>query len=434
VQADIAGRVAEALDLVLGAGERARLAERPTASVAAYDAFLRGEEATQALAAVDPAPLRRAIPHYEHAVALDSGFARAWSRLGESRGFLYVNSLDRAPEAAAAVRAAAERAVALAPTQPEPRAAMAAYHMFVRDDLGRAAEELALGLSFAPNHADLLVLAGNLDIARDEPDRSVARLRRAAHLDPRSARSAVSLGWTLLFLRQYAEARRETLRALALMPTDIGALQQLAMVHLAEGDMTGAQRVLAGAPREIDGAKLAAYFATSFDLWWMLDDAQQRAVVQAGTQAYGDPLSWRMAVAHIAVSRGDSARARAYADSCRLDAEAALARSPHIAELHTVLGTALVYLGRPADAVRAAERGVALMPRSKDAVRAAYLQHQFVYILIRVGEHDRALEMLEPLLHVPYFLSPGWLRVDPIFAPLRGHPRFERLAGAGRQL
>jgi hypothetical protein len=34
---------------------------------------------------------------------------------------------------------------------------------------------------------------------------------------------------------------------------------------------------------------------------------------------------------------------------------------------------------------------------------------------------------LAPLLRVPYYLSPGWLRIDPTFDPLRKHPRFQRL-------
>jgi hypothetical protein len=30
----------------------------------------------------------------------------------------------------------------------------------------------------------------------------------------------------------------------------------------------------------------------------------------------------------------------------------------------------------------------------------------------------------------PYDLTPGWLRIDPNFTPLRGNPRFERLVAA----
>ena len=38
---------------------------------------------------------------------------------------------------------------------------------------------------------------------------------------------------------------------------------------------------------------------------------------------------------------------------------------------------------------------------------------------------------LEPLLKIPYLLSPGWLKVDPTFDPLPKNPRFQKLvAGA----
>jgi hypothetical protein len=73
------------------------------------------------------------------------------------------------------------------------------------------------------------------------------------------------------------------------------------------------------------------------------------------------------------------------------------------------------------------QRAVALVPISRDAYQGAYAQHQLARIYLLVGEREKALEQLEPLLKMPYYLSPGWLRIDPTFAPLKGNPRFERL-------
>jgi tetratricopeptide (TPR) repeat protein len=90
-------------------------------------------------------------------------------------------------------------------------------------------------------------------------------------------------------------------------------------------------------------------------------------------------------------------------------------------------GLILAYLGRKAEAIEEGERARALLPIEKDAYFGPYLQHQVVRIYILVGEPDKALDLLEPLLRMPYYLSPAWLRVDPNFDPLRNNPRFRKL-------
>ena len=68
---------------------------------------------------------------------------------------------------------------------------------------------------------------------------------------------------------------------------------------------------------------------------------------------------------------------------------------------------------------------------SRNAGSAAYMQHQLARAYLVGGGPHKALDQLEPLLKIPYELSPGWLRIDPTFAPLKGNPRFEKLV-AGR--
>ena len=44
-----------------------------------------------------------------------------------------------------------------------------------------------------------------------------------------------------------------------------------------------------------------------------------------------------------------------------------------------------------------------------------------------VGEYDAAIEQIELLLSIPSVMSVPLLQVDPIWAPLRDHPRFQML-------
>jgi hypothetical protein len=106
---------------------------------------------------------------------------------------------------------------------------------------------------------------------------------------------------------------------------------------------------------------------------------------------------------------------------------------PDDSQTRALLGVALAYLGRKDEAIREGQRAMALVPVSKDAYGGPYLQLQMVRIYTLLGEPEKAMDQLEPLLRMPFYITPGWLRVDPNFDPLRKNPRFQRLVEGGAQ-
>ena len=125
---------------------------------------------------------------------------------------------------------------------------------------------------------------------------------------------------------------------------------------------------------------------------------------------------------------GDSARARAYGDSAVLAFAEQLRAFPENAQMMELLGRALALAGRKAEAIRKADQSLRLRETQLDASTGPYVRYQVARIYIQAGEYERAIDMLAPLLTVNSSdLTPGWLSIDPIFNPLRGNPRFDRL-------
>ena len=409
-----------------GASEEKRLSENPTQNLAAYDAYLKSEEIRNS-GAVDPPSLRKEVAFYEQAVALDPGFAQAWAGVSSATSSLYFSSTPT-PQLAERARQAGERVVALAPNRPEGFLALGNYQLRVSRDYTRALEQYEKGLRVAPGDASLISATAYVERVLGRWDAALEHSRQAVRLDPRSAGHLSILGEALLRLRRYPEAREAFDRGLALAPADLSLIENKAMSYLGEGDLAGARAVLKAAPREVEPTALVAFLASYWDLVWILDEEQRQLLLRLTPSAFDDDRgTWGLCLVQASALKGDAATVHTYAEEAKKAIEEQLRAEPNDAQRHVILGLALAYLGRKGEAIREGERGVAL----KDAQVGPYSQHQLVRIYILVGEPEKALDQLEPLLKIPYYLSPGWLKIDPNFDPLRNNPRFRKLvAGA----
>ena len=117
-----------------------------------------------------------------------------------------------------------------------------------------------------------------------------------------------------------------------------------------------------------------------------------------------------------------------YAEEARKEAVERVKANPGDPWLHCELGWTLALLGRRAEAAQETKRTLELLPAEKEQdSRALYLEY-VVWIHALLGEQQEAIDIVEQLLKGPYGVTAGTLRVVPWFAPLRGNPRFEKLA------
>jgi serine/threonine protein kinase/tetratricopeptide (TPR) repeat protein len=422
VQAEIAGKVAQSLDLALSPGQQEALAAKPTRNLAAYDAFLRGEMEYGRFRV--PNPTRRAQSYYRQAVTLDPTFALAWARLSRTHSGLYGNSLPT-PSDAGAAREAAERAISIAPERPEGYEALAMYYENVEIEPSRALAEIERAEQLAPRDVEVLRRTAQIERGLGRWEAARRHFEEARELDPRSRFVANDLTQTLTYLRRYPEAQGEADRYLALDPGDLWALKRRVIVSLGQGDPAGARSVIRATSKEIEAKALVAFLG---DLPWVLDDEQQLLLLTLGPDQFdNNRADWALNRAGTYALRGAAAETRTNAQLARAELETQLRAVPRDAGLQVTHAIALAYLGRKAEAIAEGERAVALLPATKDAFLGPAIQEGLAEVYVLVGENEKALDQLELLLKMPSELSPGWLRIDPTYASLRGNPRFERL-------
>ena len=424
VQSDVASRAARALGVALGIATQRRLSDKPTENLAAYDLFLKGEEAWRN-SGLDTPSVKSLLGFYEQAVALDPTFALAWARISEANAHLYY--FTTSPEVEESARHAAEKALALAPKQPESYLALGNL-LYRKADFRSAMEQYEKARILAPEDADVLQRIGEAELALGRGEAALNIFRKVVELNPWSN---FRLGSALQSLGRYSESRAPLERVLSLSPTNLIFIQFTAASFLGEGDLEGARSVLRAVPNSVEPTALVAYMAEYGDLVWVLDDAQRELLLRLTPNAFSTRADWAIALAQACALKGDAACLHSYATIAASAFRERLREAPD-AGFHSMIGLALAYLGQKNDAIREGELAVNLWPMTKDPLGGPYLQFLLVRIDLEVGEQEKALHDLETLVKSCKAYSSGWLRINPTLDPLRKNPRFQKLVAGGK--
>jgi len=265
-------------------------------------------------------------------------------------------------------------------------------------------------------------------------DEAIAAYRRAEQLSPRDATLPyIGAALTYLRLHRYADALQEFDRSLTLAPDLYSAAFRRAHTFvLWRGELDTLRAVIGRMPND---AELFAFGPTAawhlqLVLWERQADSVSQVLRAAHHPFFESYYSYYPASLYRAWAwqlRGDGAAARAAFDSSRVLLDSVIGGLPEDWRVHAARGLALAGLGRRGEAVREARWLQQSFRYRHDALDWGSLAEERARILAQAGACEAALQEVEQLLTRPSLLTVHTLRLDPLWDPLRGNPRFEAL-------
>ena len=150
VQEEIAWQISEALRLKLTGEQKKKLRKRDTINAEAHQEYLRGRYHWNTWS---PDGFRRALEHFERAIAHDPLYAQAFAGLGDAYGAMsyygYIPPEDGFPRS----RAAAERAIDLDPAIGDPYVTLAIERLFWGWDWAASERNILKAIRLSPKLA-----------------------------------------------------------------------------------------------------------------------------------------------------------------------------------------------------------------------------------------------------------------------------------------
>ena len=147
-------------------------------------------------------------------------------------------------------KAAADRALALAPDHPEALLAMGYYYYHGFRDYETALTWFQPALATRPNDPEALSAVAFIDRRQGRWQEALEGLQRASRLDPLRAVRALEVGTTLRGLRRLDEAQQVMERVIRLAPDLEEGYRQLAATLWAQGDLSQSRTVLEAMPNQ----------------------------------------------------------------------------------------------------------------------------------------------------------------------------------------
>ena len=423
VQSDIAERVANALNVTLLEPERQALAAAPTDNLEAYEYFLRGNEFLNERSSLEPA--RLAIRMYERSVELDPGFAAAWAGLSRGHIWMYYAVRDT-PDSKERAKAAVDKASELDPDLPEVQVALGYYDYYGSMEFDRALEHFEKARESRPSNVEVMGAIAYIKRRQGKWEECAELLEKAAVLNPRFQNSNMELGITYTIMRRYDESERALDRAIILSPDQAIAHVFKIWNYLLQGDTEKARIALRNASRMVKPAELVT--VVPFDHVRLLPDVYDEILSRTPItdDATVDPAELNLGLAELNLQLGRDEEAVRYYQAT-LDSLESIYGDDMPDRLIAYAALANAGLGRNEDAIRLAEAVLEAIPVSFDAFEGIVTGGIAARVFVRAGEYDRAIDQLEMLLAIPSEISPALLRIDPVWDPLRDHPRFQKL-------
>jgi serine/threonine protein kinase/tetratricopeptide (TPR) repeat protein len=433
IQSDLAQKITEALKARLSPQEKARMQHKPTENSEAYLSYVLAHNLSRTFEDFDK--LKQGEQLYARAIELDPNFALAFAGYSQLESWI-LHTFDATPEHREKAQTLAERALQLQPGLPEAHLARGFSYYYGDNNYDAALKEFVIAQSGLPNESQAYLSIGAIQRRQGKWAESTANLEKAVSLNPKDIWSLQNLTFNYQMQRDFDRANRTIDRALALnatFPELLEVKSKLAIFQKGEFSvaekafeamksvpLTNAQKLTVGSARA-EVFLLERKYKEGLQQADSLPDDQLAVFPGALWSKYYCIGFARKALQDESGARVAFLRAKSAAeDEMKQNPEAG-------AELRIQLAKTLAYLGEKNSALAEAQRASELLPESKDAFSGPDITEGVAQVHAILGESDRAIEILDGLLRRPSGVTVPFLKVNPIWDPLRSNHAFQKL-------